>query len=146
MLKYAVIQGVTSWSGPTGVLKVSKPAPHLLLSSFHGQTFDLPFARLLVDTCEIHAAPHERVCFFHDWELMENCEKDARVLLTDQAHRLSSKLDQLVVFSKSPMVQLSIAMANIPLEGRIQFVNDRLAFDKLLEAARLALPQAAPAA
>jgi hypothetical protein len=144
MLRYAIVNGVSSWSGSNGALKISKPAPQLLLSRFHGQTFDLAFARLLVDACEIHASQHERIAIFHDWELMVNYEKDARVLLTDQARRLAPKVDVFAVFSKSTMVQLGVTMANVMLDGRIKVVNDRFSFDTLLENTRMALPKAAP--
>jgi hypothetical protein len=136
MLQFSMVDGTRTWFGSNGVLQYWTPAPHIFLSRFQGKLFDADFARQLVAACEQHVDRVERPDFLHDWELMESYETESRTLLTNQAMRISPRVNSFTVYSKSVMVQLGVSMASMLMDGRVKMVSSRVAFDAAMQVAR----------
>lgn len=131
MLNYSKQDGVAIWSSPDGELRISKPAPNVLLTRFQGRSYEYEFAQHVMRAIDELGIRLEKSHVFHDWEGMQAYATRSRTEMTEQAIK-NLKQMSFTVLNTSSIVKMGMAMTNFLMKGEIHVVSTRQAFDEAL--------------
>jgi hypothetical protein len=131
MLEHSNRGGVDVWTSPHGELRIWKPAPHVLVTKFNGESYDFEFAEHVINAVDAMSTQPNKPHVFHDWEGMRAYETKSRTAMTDQSLKYLKQM-RFTVFTVSSIVKMGVAMANFVMRGEINIVTNRQDFDAAL--------------
>lgn len=121
------------WKNDRGSLRISRPAPNVLVMKFSGY-FDADFLNPLIATQNrvIIAGPTR---LFSDWEEMTDYASECRTKLTDWTVSVRKGGHKFILLIRSKLVAFGVNAANIALGGILEVHTERRHFDEALNEA-----------
>jgi hypothetical protein len=101
-----------------GYIRLNSPQPRIFVSEVVGYV-RAEEARAFVDYGDAILNQHESLLGVHDWTAVMGYTNEARVIVTEWSVRKLRQLQEVHIALHAPMVRMAVAVANIPLKGRV---------------------------
>ena len=124
-----------------GYIRLSSPKSHIFASEVVGFVREEQ-AQAFVDFGNAILDRHESLVGVHDWTAVMGYTNEARLIVTDWSVRKLFRLREIHIALHSPMVRMAVAVANIPLRGRVTIHESTASLELALQrlSARPPLP------
>jgi hypothetical protein len=122
------------YSSPKGTLRMSEPAPGVLLTVARGRaTVGAVFA--LIRFSEQMVAAGRRLLVFHDWENLSGYDLEAKQTLTEWSRRIIRHWDASHILFRSQLIAMAVAVENLAVRGKATSYGSRKKWEAALATA-----------
>ena len=112
-----------------GHIRVSEPAPGVFLSEIQGRG-TVGVVGTIIHYGEQMLGAGRRLLVFHDWELMNGYDAEAKKVLTDWTQRITPYWDGSHILFASPIIAMAVSVAGLTMRGKLVSYSSRKSFER----------------